>query len=94
MRQDKLYNIAIKADYYRKTLKTSRSDQNPQKNLRRTDNTMVKEKGKMDKKTIYKTLNRKLKIEQHEPQSNTGVYSGALEELSVPAPLVAPIVLP
>jgi len=54
MRQDKLYNIAIKADYYRKTLKTSRSDQNPQKNLRRTDNTMAREKGQIDKQRFTK----------------------------------------
>jgi len=55
MRQDKLYNITIKADYYRKSLKTSRSDQNPQKNLRRTDNTMAREKGQIDKQRFTNT---------------------------------------
>jgi hypothetical protein len=36
---------------------------------------------------IYKTLHRKLKIEQHEP------HSGVQEGLDVPAPLVTPVVL-
>ena len=38
-------------------------------NSRRTDNTMVKWKRK---KTFYKTLHRKLKIEQHEPHYKPG----------------------
>jgi len=35
--------------------------------LRRTDNTMAKRKGTKGQITIYKTLHRKLEIEQHEP---------------------------
>ena len=34
---------------------------------RRTDNTMAKRKGTKGQATIYKTLHRKQKIEQHEP---------------------------
>jgi hypothetical protein len=33
----------------------------------RTDNTMANRKRKQEQTTIYKTLYRKLKIEQHEP---------------------------
>ena len=33
---------------------------------RRTDNTMAKRKRTKEQTTIYKTLHRKLKIEQHE----------------------------
>jgi hypothetical protein len=35
---------------------------------RRTDNTMAKKKRTKGHTTIYKTLRRKLKIEQHETQ--------------------------
>jgi len=34
---------------------------------RRTDNTMAKRKSTKGQTTIYKKLDRKLKIEQHEP---------------------------
>jgi hypothetical protein len=37
---------------------------------RRTDNTMAKSKRRKGQTTIYKTLHRKLKIEQHEPHKN------------------------
>jgi hypothetical protein len=41
---------------------------------------MTKRKGeKKQKTTIYKTLHRKLKIEQHEPNYKPGVNSGAPE---------------
>jgi len=40
---------------------------------RRTDNTLVKRKITKGRTTIYKLLHRKLKIEQHEPHSQTGV---------------------
>ena len=50
---------------------------------------------KKKKKRIYKTLHRKLKIEQHNPPPplKTGVNSGAPEGLSVPAPHATPVVL-
>jgi len=38
--------------------------------------------------TIYKTLHRKLKIEQHEPHQKPGMNSGAPEGLQVPTPHV------
>jgi len=38
--------------------------------------------------TIYKTLHRKLNIEQHEPHWKPGVNSGAPEEYPVPALLM------
>jgi hypothetical protein len=41
---------------------------------------------------IYKTLYKKLKIEQHEYHLKLVVNSDAPEELEVPAPLVAPVV--
>ena len=37
---------------------------------------------KGQKKTIYKTLHRKLKIEQHEPLQKAGLNSGALSMFS------------
>jgi hypothetical protein len=45
----------------------------------RTDNTMAKSKGRKKYTMVVKILNRKLKIEQHEPQ--------------VSAPIVVPAVL-
>ena len=42
--------------------------------------------------TIYKTLHRKLNIEQQIP-TKPGVNSDAPEGLAVPAPHVAPVVL-
>ena len=41
---------------------------------------------------IYKTLHRKLKIEQNEPHYNRGVDSGALEGLVIAASHVTPVV--
>jgi hypothetical protein len=38
---------------------------------RRTENTMTKKKRTKRNTTIYKTLHRKLKIEQHEPHYNS-----------------------
>jgi len=35
--------------------------------IRRTDNIMTKRKGTKRQTMIYKTLHRKIKIEQHEP---------------------------
>ena len=47
---------------------------------RRTDNTMAKRKRTKVHTTIYKTLRRKLKIEQHEPnKKKPGATSGAPE---------------
>ena len=61
---------------------------------RRTDNTMVAKRQKTKEKTTnYKTLQRKQKIEQHEPRQKQGMNSGAHEGLAVPAPLVTPVVL-
>jgi hypothetical protein len=48
---------------------------------------MVKRKKTKEQTMIYKTLHRKLKIQQHEA-IKTGVNSGALEGLSVPVPNV------
>jgi hypothetical protein len=60
----------------------------------RENNTVTMAKGKRTKEQarIYKTLHRKLKIEQHESHYKPRVNSGALEELGVSIPLVAPIV--
>ena len=51
---------------------------------------MVKRKKTKEQTMIYKTLHRKLKIQQHEA-IKTGVNSGAPEGLSVPAPNVVNI---
>jgi len=48
--------------------------------------------GQKDKTMIYKTLHRKLKIEQHESHYKSGVNSGAPEGLAVPGPHVTPFV--
>jgi hypothetical protein len=57
---------------------------NDQKKKRMTDNTMIKRKREgqtiqwpeeKGQPRIYKTLDRKLKIEQHEPRENPGVIS-------------------
>ena len=48
-----------------KSLKIPKSDEEAVN--RRTDNTIVRKKGTKGQKMIYKTLHRKLKIEQHEP---------------------------
>jgi len=40
----------------------------------------------------YKTLHRKIKIEQQEPHKKKGVNSVALERQAVSAPLVTPVV--
>jgi hypothetical protein len=45
-----------------------------------TDNTMAKRKRKKVKAAIYKTLHRKLKIEQHETYKKLMVNSGAPED--------------
>jgi hypothetical protein len=42
---------------------------------------------------IYKTLHRKLKIEQRESHEEPRMISGAPEGLEVPAPHVAPFML-
>jgi len=42
---------------------------------------------------IYKTLHRKLKIEQHEPHQKPGVNLGASKELEVSVPHVTPVLL-
>jgi hypothetical protein len=47
-------------------------------NWRRTDNTMSKRKRTKGHTTIYKTLHRKLKTQQHEPFYKPKVNSGAL----------------
>jgi hypothetical protein len=43
---------------------------------------------------IYKTLHRKLKIEQHEHQLNLGGNASSPEGNAVHVSLVAPVVLP
>ena len=42
---------------------------------------------------IYTTLHIKLKIEQHESHYKLGVKLGATKRLTVPAPLVTPVVI-
>jgi hypothetical protein len=42
---------------------------------------------------VYKTLNRKLKIEKREPHDKSRVNSGTQKWITVPAPHVIPIVL-
>jgi hypothetical protein len=61
--------------------------QSEARNQRRTDHIMVKRKKTKEQTMIYKTLHRKLKIQQHEA-IKTGVNSGAPEGLSVPVPNV------
>jgi hypothetical protein len=51
---------------------------------------MDKRKRRKEQTMIYKTLNRKLKIECHQYQ---GMKSGASEKLAVPSPHVVPVVL-
>jgi hypothetical protein len=62
-------------------------------NRRRTDNTLVKRKRTKGQTMIYTTLQKKLKIEQHEPPCKSGVNAGAPEGLALPASLVASVVL-
>jgi hypothetical protein len=62
---------------------------------RRTNNTMskrirTKRQIMVNKKAMHKQQN----IEQHEPPINTGESPGAPEEQTVPAPLVAAVMLP
>jgi len=54
------------------------------------------EKGKRTKRqtTIYKTLHRKLKIEQYEPLLTTGSELRCSRRVGIPALLVTPVVLP
>jgi hypothetical protein len=49
--------------------------------------------GQRDQTTIYKSLHRKLKIEQQEAQWNPGVNSGTHEGLTVHSPYMTPFVL-
>ena len=49
---------------------------------------MTKGKRAKGQATIYKTLHRKLKIEQHEPHLKQRVDTGGLERSAVPAPHV------
>ena len=51
---------------------------------------MAKGKGTKQQAMIYKTLHRQLKFEQHESHKKLGMLP---DWLSVPAPLVAPIML-
>jgi len=50
-------------------------------------------KGTKWQTTIYNTVHRKLKIEQHEPHLKLGMISGAPEGYAVTAPHVIPVVL-
>ena len=50
----------------------------------RTYNTMAKIKRSKVQTMIYKTLQRKLKIEKHEPHLKPGVNSGTLEGYLLP----------
>jgi hypothetical protein len=52
---------------------------------------MAKRKSTKEQTTIYKRLQRKQKIEKHEPHWKPGVNSGAPEGSVVPAPHVAPV---
>jgi hypothetical protein len=57
---------------------------------RRTDNIMEKRKRTKGQTTIYKTLHRKLKIEQHEIPQKPGDELSAPEGLTVAALHVTP----
>jgi hypothetical protein len=46
---------------------------------RRTDSSRIKRKRTKEQITIYKTLHRKLRIEQHEAHLKPGMNSGAPE---------------
>ena len=54
---------------------------------------MSKGKSTKGQLLIYKTLHIKLNVEQHEPTFNPGGELCCSGRVSVPAPLVAPIVL-
>ena len=54
---------------------------------------MTKRKRTKGQTTIYKTLHRKLKLEQHEHHSKPVTNSGAREGLAVPVPLMSPVAL-
>jgi hypothetical protein len=51
----------------------------------RTDNTMTERKRRNWQTMIYKTLHRKLQLEQYEPHWKVGVNSGAPEALANPS---------
>ena len=68
-------------------------NEDTKKAIRRTDNTMAKRKRTKGQTTIYETLHRKLKIEQHKPHEKPRLNPGAPEGLADPAPLGAPVVL-
>ena len=62
----KKINIHVNVKIYRK--KSLKIPKGSSKTVnRRTDNTMAKSKGTKSQATIFKTLYRKLTIEQHEP---------------------------
>jgi hypothetical protein len=63
-------------------------------NRRRTDNQITKRKRTKGQTTIYKTLHRKLKTEQHELYSKSEVKSSVPEGYLVPDSHVALVVLP
>jgi hypothetical protein len=48
--------------------------------LNRTDNTMATRQRTQTQIMIYKTLHRKLKVEQHEPYKRMGENTGAQEQ--------------
>ncbi len=55
---------------------------------------MAKRKEQKNRQTmIYKTVHRKLKIEQHESHLKPRGNAGAPEGLAVPVPHVTPVVL-
>ena len=54
---------------------------------------MAKRKRTKGQPIIYKTLNKKLKIEIHEAHYKPRINSGAPEGVSVPHQLVTPVVL-
>jgi hypothetical protein len=55
---------------------------------------MVKRNGTKGQTMIYKTLYRKLKIEEHEPHKKRGEPMGSGRVKTVPSPIVKPVVLP
>ena len=59
----------------------------------KVSNTMTKRKRTKGQTTIYKTLHKKLKIDQHEPHQKPGMNSSAPEGQAVPAQLMAQVVL-
>jgi hypothetical protein len=72
------------------TMTKRRRTDNTMTKRRRTDNTMNKRRRTKGQTMIYKTLHRKLKMNQHEPYEKPELTSGTPNGLAVPALHVTP----